>query len=58
MRPFDCSFADIDECLDKNGNCSQICINEYKSFHCECRNGYLLDIDGEYCHGITYMIIQ
>ena len=32
--------ADVDECSDNNGNCSQICINIEVDSLCECRVGY------------------
>lgn len=32
--------ADVDECSDNNGNCSQICINIEGDRLCECRVGY------------------
>ena len=31
---------DINECVDNNGGCSQICSNTDGSFECECYNGY------------------
>lgn len=33
-------FVDIDECRDKNGGCSQRCINTAGSYQCECYDGY------------------
>ncbi|XP_028649680.1 neurogenic locus protein delta-like [Erpetoichthys calabaricus] len=32
---------DINECLDNNGQCQQICINVPGSYMCECNNGYV-----------------
>lgn len=43
--------ADINECDQNNGKCSQICVNEVGSYICECRNGYQLDQTGLNCDG-------
>ncbi|KAK2563539.1 Matrilin-2 [Acropora cervicornis] len=43
--------ADVDECSDNNGNCSQICINIEGDRLCECRVGYEpTDPDLAKCH--------
>ena len=33
---------DIDECLDENAGCHQVCANTPGSHHCECDSGYKL----------------
>ena len=43
---------DIVECDYNNGGCSQTCNNNEGSFECLCRNGYVLDNDGQNCSGI------
>ena len=45
-------YSDINECEEEhNNNCTQICINQYGSFHCECRDGFMLQADGKHCLG-------
>ncbi|XP_072913708.1 uncharacterized protein [Hemitrygon akajei] len=34
--------ADVDECLQDNGSCSQLCVNTVGSYHCDCHPGYTL----------------
>ena len=46
--------SDIVECDENNGGCSQICTNTEGSFECSCREGYVLDNDGQNCLG-TYI---
>lgn len=43
--------TDVDECLVPNGTCEHICVNTQGSFHCLCRSGYQLHIDGHTCVG-------
>lgn len=31
---------DIDECAVNNGNCTQVCVNDPGSYHCECAPGF------------------
>ncbi|CAI9731634.1 von Willebrand factor type A, EGF and pentraxin domain-containing 1 [Octopus vulgaris] len=40
---------DINECETHNGQCSNICINEVGSYHCECPDGLNLTSDGHSC---------
>ncbi|EHA98329.1 Collagen and calcium-binding EGF domain-containing protein 1 [Heterocephalus glaber] len=41
---------DIDECATNNQTlCAHICINTVGSFHCVCREGYILTEDGKTC---------
>ncbi|EZA47230.1 Fibrillin-2 [Ooceraea biroi] len=40
---------DVDECLESEHGCSQLCVNEYGSYHCECEIGWLRKSDGFTC---------
>ena len=31
---------DVNECISDNGGCEQVCVNDYGSYHCECRQGF------------------
>lgn len=45
-------LADIDECQESNGGCSQICNNFPGSFECACEKGYQIDVlTGNTCIG-------
>ncbi|WAR22495.1 FBN1-like protein, partial [Mya arenaria] len=33
---------DMNECEDESHNCSQVCVNLYGGFRCECRTGFVL----------------
>ena len=40
----------MDECLQSNGGCSDVCINEVPGFRCDCPMGSLLnEFDGRNC---------
>lgn len=43
--------TDVDECVDSNGGCAQICNNTVGSFSCECNEGYLVNSDELSCDG-------
>ena len=43
-------LPDIDECVDKNGGCEQICNNIPGSFQCLCSAGFTL-INEAFCSG-------
>ncbi|XP_052598322.1 collagen and calcium-binding EGF domain-containing protein 1 isoform X3 [Peromyscus californicus insignis] len=46
-RPY---CLDIDECASSNTTlCAHICINTVGSYHCGCREGYVLEDDGKTC---------
>ena len=45
------SSTDINECLDDNGNCEDVCINMEGNFMCQCSNGRLLASDNRTCEG-------
>ena len=44
-------LADIDECQDNNGGCSQDCSNTEGSYSCSCKEGYQLQSDNANCTG-------
>lgn len=44
-------FLDINECLTRNGDCSQICTNANGSYFCSCNSGYQLSSNGLTCNG-------
>ena len=44
-------YSDIDECANENAGCNHLCINEYGSYHCQCRDGYTLALDAHSCFG-------
>lgn len=50
-------FSDVNQCLDDNGGCGQICINQVPGYECNCNTGYVLQDDRLSCSGtyITYM---
>ena len=48
---FICFPTDIDECANENAECNHLCINEYGSYHCQCRDGYTLALDAHSCFG-------
>ena len=39
----------MNECLDDNGGCEQICNNSEGSYSCNCNDGYSADLDGTGC---------
>lgn len=43
--------SDINECLNNNGGCDQICVNQVGSHYCQCNASYTLDEDGQGCSG-------
>ena len=50
-----CGFfipADIDECLELNGNCAHNCVNLIGSHECSCREGFTLAGDGMSCDDV------
>ena len=54
---------DIDECSDNTHACSQVCVNDLGTYHCDCFTGYEnitttpIDVNctGKYCN---YVIQQ
>ena len=45
-------FTDIDECMEGDADCNQICVNTLGSYYCSCEPGYQLVNDTE-CEGIN-----
>ena len=45
-------IADINECLDANGGCQQMCSNFPGSYSCSCNNGFILNEDNHNCSGM------
>ena len=45
------TLADINECLEDNGNCEDICINTEGSFTCQCFQGRVLAANNRSCEG-------
>ena len=33
-------YVDINECSANTHGCSQVCVNDLGTYHCECFNGY------------------
>lgn len=50
------SYSDVDECSGVNV-CSDLCVNTPGSYYCSCSEGFVLDNDGQSCHG-AYVYIQ
>ena len=46
-------FTDIDECIEGDEHCNQICVNTLGSYYCSCEPGFQL-IDNTECEGIYY----
>ena len=42
---------EVDECLDNNGGCEQICRNTLGNYECDCKTGYELHSNGKKCEG-------
>lgn len=57
MCKISCFFSDINECLNGNGNCTQLCTNTIGSYSCSCANGYLMQADGRTCIGKLIIIL-
>ena len=43
--------ADINECQEDNGGCSQTCVNEEPGYRCLCSEGWFLSGDLKTCFG-------
>ena len=42
---------EVDECLDNNGGCEEICRNTLGHYECDCKTGYELHSNGKNCEG-------
>lgn len=55
---FVCVPPDINECSTSSDNdCDQLCVNTLGGYTCDCRDGYLLDMNERTCNGkdMTYV---
>ena len=52
-----CVLLDINECMENNGNCSQLCNNTLGSYQCDCEGGYTLDTDQLTCNGMGFPLL-
>ena len=43
--------CNINECLDENAHCNQICFDKKVGYECRCKVGYQLESDGRTCEG-------
>lgn len=41
--------TDVDECLDNNGGCQQVCVNTMGSYECMCTEGFFLSDNQHTC---------
>ena len=44
-------MTEIDECTEGTHLCSQLCINTNGSYICDCRSGFIIDVDERTCDG-------
>ena len=44
---------DVDECLENNGGCDQVCTNKPGTHMCECNNGFTKTTENGYCVDIN-----
>lgn len=51
-------FSGIDECIDHNGHCQQLCNDTKTSYLCSCHEGFEIDKeDNRVCQG-TYLLFK
>ena len=51
--------ADYDECVDDNGGCGQICVNQVAaSPQCLCFEGFTLESNGRNCTGMCVCMCE
>ncbi len=44
-------LLDVNECMDPENECTQLCNNYIGGYRCFCRPGYILDSDKHTCQG-------
>ena len=49
---FNCTFSDINECLEGSDNCDQVCSNTDGSYTCSCNPGFTLDSNRRTCTAV------
>ncbi|CAL4070620.1 unnamed protein product [Meganyctiphanes norvegica] len=49
--------VDIDECQQNNGDCDHNCHNIQGSYHCSCRDGFKLNLDGKTCQVLKLEVV-
>ena len=54
-------ISDLDECQYVNGGCAHICVNQWGSYQCQCKDKYLLANNSHDCYGnyaiLSYILI-
>ena len=50
-------LLDINECVDSNGGCHQLCNDTDGSYECSCYEGYQLVPDDITCEGVYISIV-
>ena len=43
--------SEKNECLESNGNCTHVCVDEVGGYRCYCLPGYRLNSNGRTCEG-------
>lgn len=47
--------TDVNQCMDKNGGCEQLCVDLPGAYRCSCFDGYLLAENNFNCTGTLYV---